>query len=329
VDNIGQKEIVKLNVKKIYILNFKSIGNFILEFAKLRNIIKKEKPNILHCFLRHSNIIGRFAAIGFQCKVIASIRVKLIEKPYFNFVDRITQQLVDIYTVNSNSLKKFIINYGIKKKPIVLIENGVDFNRFRISNNLEDIKKDLNLSDQKIIITMVAHLRKQKDYPTILRALSYLKKEIDFVFLSVGFGTKYEDDSEKIKKLTNKFDLKNVKFLGFRNDIPNILLITDIWVSSTLYEGQSNSLLEAMAMKKPIVTTDIPENAEVVRNNREAILVPIKSPLKMANSIKRLIYDEGLAKKLAINAYERVRRNYDINVTVKKLDRLYNSLVLN
>ncbi|GAH99846.1 unnamed protein product, partial [marine sediment metagenome] len=60
--------------------------------------------------------------------------------------------------------------------------------------------------------------------------------------------------------------------------------MTDIWVSSTLFEGQSNSLLEAMYMKKPIITTNIPENKEVIINNKEVILFPLKSPLNLAES---------------------------------------------
>ena len=166
---------IKNEVKRYYILHFDKIFNFFSEFWKLRQIIKKEKPDILHCFLPHSNIIGRFAAIGSSCKVICSIRAKQLEKKYFLPLDRFTQKLVNVYTVNSKSLAQFEIVQKIDNFKIVLIENGINFEKFKITNNPINLKKELNLGNS-IIISMVAHLRKQKDYPTALRAIKYLQK---------------------------------------------------------------------------------------------------------------------------------------------------------
>ena len=112
-----------------------------------------------------------------------------------------------------------------------------------------------------------------------------------------------------------------------RNDIPDILGISDIWISSTLFEGQSNSLLEAMAMKKPIITTNISENSEVVRHKKEALLVPIKSPRKMANAIMVLIENKQFAENLATNAYQRVYQNFNINKVIIKLLKFYDLLM--
>ena len=300
--------------------------NFFFEFWKLRQIIKTENPDILHCLLPHANIIGRFAAIRRTCKVICSIRAKQYEKKYFIPLDRFTQKLVNCYLVNSKSLIQFEITQKIDKNKIVLIENGIDFENFKISNNPNKLRKELNLQNQ-IIISMVAHLRKQKDHPTALRAIKHLQKEFNICFLIIGVGNPFENEKIKIKSLINELELKNVKFLGFRDDIPNLLAITDVWISSTLYEGQSNSLLEAMAIGIPIVTTNISENAEIVRDGKEALLVPIKSPLLMSKAIKRLIKDKRLAESISKNAYDRVCAKYQINKTLKKLEQLYSSLL--
>ena len=318
---------IRNEVKKSFMLNFENSISSFLEFLKLRRIIKKENPDILHCFMVHANLIGRLVTIGLKCKVISSIRVKLINQKFLIFLDRLTQRFAECYMVNSNTLKEFVGNYGIKKKKIVLIQNGVDFDEIKTSPELqEELKKSLDIKKSKII-TMVANLRKQKDYPTMLKAITLLRSKNDITFLSCGSGTIFEDESDTIMTYTKKLNLENVKFLGFRQDIPDILAITDIWVSSTLYEGQSNSLLEAMAMKKPIVTTNIPENAEVVRNEKEALLVPVKNPLKMAQAINKLIENEDLAEKLATNAYNRVLQKYNINNTIQRLERLYQSIL--
>ncbi|MFX1588696.1 MAG: glycosyltransferase, partial [Promethearchaeota archaeon] len=312
---------------KIYFLGARRFLSLFKALFKLRKIIKIENPDILHCFLFHSNILGRFAAIGYGCKVIVSVRNKLIFKKFGNFLDKITQGLVDLYLVNSNTLGNFIYDYGIKKEKIVLIENGVDFENFKSKQPIHKIKKELELPDLPIITT-IANYRKQKDYPTLIRAIAYLQKEMDFYFLAIGSRIKYDDEKHRIQILIENLKLKNVKLLDFREDIPEILSVTDVWVSSTLFEGQSNSLLEAMFMKKPIVTTNIPENSEVVRNEHEALLVPIKSPKMLAKAIKRILNDNQLAEKLANNAYERVKKKYNINISLNKLKNLYSSLII-
>ena len=319
-------DLIKPFVNKIYCLETDKITQVFKALFKLRKIIIKENPDILHCFMIHANIIGRLAAINHRCKVISSVRTKLINRRVINFIDFLSQTLVDIYLVNSKTLAKFIKSYGITKNKIVLIENGVDFKKFKIKNYSEELRHELNLTNLPII-TMIANFKKQKDYPTMIRALALLKKDVDFCFLAVGTGLKFEDETNKIKNLVKSFKLDNVKFLGFRDDIPEILAITDIWVSSTLFEGQSNSLLEAMAMKKPIVTTNIDENKEVVRNNQTALIIPIKSPQILAESILKLIKNNELANFLAENAYKRVRKRYDFTKKVDSLLILYFSLV--
>ncbi len=318
-------KLIKKKIKKIYILNF-NIFNIVFQFIKLRRIIKKENPDILHCFMPHANLIGRFAAINLNCINISSIRVKLIKKKYLNILDLITQGLVNKYLVNSKVLNNFITMYGIRQKKITLIENGVDFKNFKPTRKPKEIREELNLPDITII-TMIANLRKQKDYPTMHRALKYLQQDHDFCFLSVGSGSIYENETYKIKKMIQKLKLKNVKLCGYREDIPNILTITDIWVSSTLYEGQSNSLLEAMAMKKPIITTNIPENREVVKNLKEAILVPTRSPKKIPDAIKLLIENKDLSIKIANNAYKKALNEYNFENQIKKYTEFYQILM--
>ncbi|KKN07443.1 hypothetical protein LCGC14_1066920 [marine sediment metagenome] len=318
--------VLKPLTENIFVLNIKKYYHSLIAFIKLRKLLRREKFDIIHCFMPHANIFGRFASLGLNSKVMSSLWVVLREKKYLNFIDRLTQFLVDIYTVNSNTLRDFTIKNGIKKEKIIVVESGLNFENFKACKNPKELKKDLKLPDLPIV-TMIAHLRKQKDYPTMLEALNLLKNEIDINFLICGYGSIFEDETRKILSLIKKYNLWNVKLLGFRNDIPDILSLTDIWVSSTLFEGQSNSLLEAMAMKKPIITTNIPENAEVVRNRKEALLVPTKSPRILANSIKELIEDKELAIKLAVNAYKRVHEKYHISQTISKLENLYSELV--
>ncbi len=313
-------------VKKIYYLGFqedysilRNLIVFINAFPKLRKILKKEKPDILHCFMIHSNLFGRFAKIGLKITLISSVRVKLVDNKMLMFFDKITQKFVDIYMVNSNSVKNFIIHHGIKKRKILLIRNAVDFKQFKQKKPSQDIMEELGLLDLPVI-SMIAHYRKQKDYKTMLKTVQILNKKEKIQMLIVGNLSNRE---YYLKKQLKNLGLNNIKLLGFRDDIPSILSITNIWVSTTLYEGQSNSLLEAMAMKKPIITTDIPENSEVVQNGNEALLVPVRTPEIMAKAIVKLLKEKDLAEKLADNAYNKVYRYYNLDNRIKMIEKMY------
>lgn len=181
--------LIQKKINAIYFLGAKSFLNTLKAIFKLRKILKKENPDILHCFMFHSNIIGRLAAIGYRCKIISSIRTKLINNKFGNFLDRITQNLVDIYLVNSKTLFEFVNNYGVKNKKIILIENGVNLKQFTVKRAPEEIKKELNLPNLPII-TMVANFKRQKDYPTMIKALAYLNKDIEVCFLALYINKK-------------------------------------------------------------------------------------------------------------------------------------------
>jgi len=317
--------LIKNNNRSIYILDARKQRDFIKIILQVRKIIKMVNPDILHCIMFHSNIVGRIAAIGLKKKIISSIRTRLIYNKIGNFLDFISQPLVNLYFVNSKSLYNFISNYGIRKRKIYIVENGIDFDVFRPNKTKEEIRKELNLPNLPIICT-VANFKIQKDYPTILRAINLIKNELDFTFLIVGKGLRFENQEHVIKQLVNRYNLTNVKFLGFRNDIANILSITDIWVNSTLFEGQSNGLLEAMAMRLPIITTNIEENSELVRHNKEAILIPVRSPPILANKIKLLLKDKVFAEELAKKAFLRVKRNYTQQENLNKIKKIYHQI---
>ncbi|MHA1194081.1 MAG: glycosyltransferase [Promethearchaeota archaeon] len=319
-DDILKK--IKNRTNSVYLLDARKKRHFIKMILKVRKIIKIVNPDIIHCVMFHSNIIGRIAAIGLKKVIISSIRTKLISNKIGNFFDFISQPLVNYYFVNSISLGKFTSHYGIRKTKIKIIENGIDFNAFIPTKSKEVMRKELNLPYHPIVST-VANFKAQKDYPTIIKAIHLLKNEIEFTYLIIGKGLRFEDQGHRIKQLIKHYNLNNVVFLGYRDDIANILSITNIWVNSSIFEGQSNSLLEAMAMKLPIITTDIEENREITRHNREAILVPVNSPHMIAQSIKLLLEDSQLAKSIAENAYYRVKKKYNQEDKLNKLKNAY------
>ena len=313
---------IKNTTSSVYLLDARKKSHFIKIILKVRKLIKIVNPDIIHCIMFHSNIVGRLAAFRLKKVIISSIRTKLISNKLGNLFDFISQPLVHYYFVNSNAVGKFISRYGIRKTKINVIENGINFDTFIPTKSKESIRIELGLPHHPIVST-VANFKAQKDYPTIIKAINLLKNDIEFTYLIIGKGLRFEDQGHRIKKLVKLYNLNNVIFLGYRDDIANILSITDIWVSSSIFEGQSNSLLEAMAMKLPIITTNIEENREIVRHDKEAILVPISSPHMLAQSINLLLEDKQLAKSISENANLRVKKKYNQKDKINKLKNAY------
>ncbi len=290
--------------------------NFLKALLGLKKEIERFKPDVVHSFLPHSNITAKIVKIisGYKFKLICSVRVK--EKRFFlqNLGERLLDFNCDHITTNSKTTKKFLIgkiHYDPKK--IKVIYNGIDFKK----------TKGKDLFPEKKKIMTIANFRKQKDYPTNVRTCEELsKKKKDIVFMYIGEG----EMEKSIKKTAKKKGLDRfIKFLGFRKDAKELLKKADVFFLPTLYEGQSNALIEAMHHRCPIVSTDIPENKEIIEDGKEGLLVEVKSPEKMAEAIENILDDKKLRERLKRNAYKK-SKIFDVDKMAESYEKIYASL---
>ena len=115
-----------------------------------------------------------------------------------------------------------------------------------------------------------------------------------------------------------------IRFLGFRNNIPQLLCGVDLFVTTSLREGLSISLLEAMAAARPIVATSIPPNAELIEHEKTGLLVDVRSPEQVARAIIRFVRDPELAVHCGSFARELVLREYTLSRMFQQTWNLYN-----
>ena len=192
----------------------------------------------------------------------------------------------------SNS-KAGLYSYNVSSKKSVVIYNGFNFKRL---NNLIDpnfIRQKYNLSND-LIIGMVASFSEFKDYNTYLKSAQLiLKKHNNIKFLCIGGG----DKSDYIKSVKKEF-LNKIIFIDKQRDIESLINVFDIGVLSTYTEGISNSLMEYMALKKPVVTTLCEGTSELVENNKSGFLVQQKNPVMMKNCLETLINNPNLRQEM-------------------------------
>jgi glycosyltransferase involved in cell wall biosynthesis len=322
-NEIGKK-LEEKGIKVYYLL-----GNVFKKIIKFKNIIKNEKPDILCTYLIHSDLFGRlFGRLFGIKKIICNIRV-VHNKGYFNevgrlliFLERLTSILNTMYITNSNTTKQSL---KINKNKIKVIYNGIDLQTItNINVNKLEKRKLLELEKDDFVIVCVGRLHEQKGQQYLIEAINMLyNKKYHIKCLFLGEGSKRQEYEDKISKL--KLNDK-IKLLGNRVDAIEILKISDVFVLPTNYEGMSNAIIEAMACKIPIITTNIPENKELIIDSINGILVNNCNSEEIFKAIEKIMLNKKIGIELSKNAFNDINK-YDINICSKKFEEEYQKCV--
>lgn len=196
------------------------------------------------------------------------------------------------------------------KTNITTIYNGVDVEAIHKAEPIESLKSE------RFVAVMVAGFRPQKDQDTLVRAMAKLPKDQYEVWL-VGDGVR----RDSVERLVLSVGVKdNVKFLGLRTDVANILKTADVVVMSTHYEGLSLSNIEGMAAGKPFVASDVDGIREVTRGY--GVLFPHEDAEALAAIIQRLHDDADYYQQVAAKCYERAKQ-FDITEMVARYNSVY------
>ena len=296
---------------------------------ELYRLMKKKQIHVVRTHRYRSNLYGRLAAfLAGVPVIIASVHdnYRTDKRPKRRIMNRILSKITDKIVAVSENVKEDIIRYdSIDPSKIEVIPNGIDVERFNPEKNTTDIRKEFSLEEDDIVIGFIGRIVPAKGLEYLLNALPYLKEEFKSIkLLIVGEGSLVEELKARAKK-NNIFD--NILFTGRRRDIPEILASINIFVMPSIAEGLPNALLEAMAMGKPIVTTEVGGIPEIVKNGFNGLLVPPRDTLSLSKAIKELISNDRLAAKLGQAARDLVHDNLSIKAIAQKWQSLYLSIL--
>ena len=205
--------------------------------------------------------------------------------------------------------RRWALELGIASpRKLVAIPNGIPSDRIKLSRHREDVRQKLEIAPDTQMLLSMGRLAEGKGLEYLLQAAKVIR-DANGPFKVVFAGT--GSLGSKLEKLVDELSLrKQVRFLGFRNDIGDLLAASDIVVLPTLREGLSIALLEAMAAGKPIVTTTIGSNLEVTHQGRAALLVPAKNSEALAKAIIKFIRNPSLRGLKSAKAKEIFDQNY-------------------
>jgi glycosyltransferase involved in cell wall biosynthesis len=211
------------------------------------------------------------------------------------------------------------------KEKVSVIYNGRDFKKYESMIDKKMKRAEIGIPEDAIIIGNVASLVLFKGQTYLLKAAqTVLKIFPNAFFIIIGCG-KLE---KELKKEADDLGISgNIKFLGFRTDVDELLKIMDIFVLPSTAEGFPLSIIEAMASKRPVIATRVSGNPEIVENGVSGVLIDPANPDILADKIIELINNPALAKEMAACGYKKVKDNFNHELMLKKYERLYSELI--
>lgn len=293
---------------------------------RFKKVINDFKPDILVTYLIHADLFGRIFGrlLGIKT-IVCSQRGSLLNWEWLRLIDRWTSFLVNKYIVQTEVAKeKLMKKLKLSENKFVVIPNGISLNEYKFDLGIEKKKRELGVDLNNLNIICVSNLRIGKGHKYLLKAFEKIYESYKNInLLVVGDG---DQKRSLLNQINNYSSKKNIFFLGQRDDVKELLRISNIFVLATEGEGMSNAILEAMASKLPIVTTNIEENKEIIKDGKTGLLVPQKSVVCLVNSIIKLIGDKNLRDTYGKNAFQSVLTKFEINTIVKNQSLFFKSI---
>ena len=318
---IHYKEVFDLGVKIHYLI--RSNKKDISVFKKFYSICKNYRPDIVHCWdsmtAMYSIPACKMLGIKFVNGMIVDAPAKqnILNKTWFRA--KLSFPFSNIIVGNS---KAGLNAYSVPWKKSFFIYNGFNFDRIREVKPAEKVKQELNIQTG-YTIGMVASFSEYKDYPTYFKAAQILLGQRDDIcFLAIGTDT----DSAAAKAFIEPRYEKHFRLLGRRSDVESLVNILDIGVLSTFTEGISNSILEYMAMAKPVIASEGGGTNEIIENGKTGFLVGQSDPEELAKKMDAVLNDAGLRKKLGEAGNERIKTKFSIHNMVSEYISLYRKI---
>lgn len=301
--------------------------SFFSSIIKLSRLIKEERIDIVH-----SNAVC--SRESFSSAIAAKMRktpfiyhVRILDS--IIWLERILVHLSDRIVVISEVVRKNLCWFKDQKK-IVKIYNGIDLDEFNPRISQETMRKEFGLGPEAIVVGTTGMLVPHKGIQYFLQAAAgIVKKCPNARFLVVGGPIKkFKNYREKLEKLTGLLGLnEKVIFTGFRADLPRILAGIDIFVLASTREAFGRTLVEAMAVGKPVVATRVGGITEVVEDGVSGLLVSPRNPQAIADAVINLIRDKDKANGMGLAGRRRAMEFFDINANVQGTTELYEALI--
>jgi glycosyltransferase involved in cell wall biosynthesis len=292
-----------------------------LALVRLTRVIRKINPQIVHTWLFAANSYGRLAAAWARVPVV--IAGERCVDPWKTFMHRcvdgwLARQTTCIAT-NTSAVVDFYHRRGLPRDMFRVIPNAVQPPPSILSK--EQLFHRLKLPPRRYVIGAIGRLWPQKGYPDLIWAAELTRVALqDVWFVILGDGPQLES----LQKIRDQYGAQDaVRFAGHRRDANELLTAFDLLWNGSRYEGQSNTILEAMAAGIPVVATDIPENRDLVADGQSGYLYSLGDVGCLTRVTCNLLPDEVLRQQLGSHARRKALEEFSLDAMVTAYANLY------
>lgn len=308
-----------------------------LVFYKIHRIIKQDGIDIVHTHAHNGNFYGRFGAImSHGVKVVSTIHdfpeahTYIYKKPMvsriINSGERLGASMSHKLIAVSKYLKDRLIDDGLPDNKIISIPNGIDVERYDTTQyDLAGSKQGLGLDDDELVVGTAGRLHSRKNVQLLLRAgRALLDQGIKVRLLIIGDGPL----KPALEKLASDLGItENVLFTGWRSDPNPFVAMMDVFVMCSHADTTPMVLLEALALKRPVVCTAVGGIPEIIEDGKQGVLIRDDDLSGLTDSLRFLLHHPETAQKLGYAGRELIEERYCDEVMVKETRKVYMELL--
>jgi glycosyltransferase involved in cell wall biosynthesis len=291
---------------------------------RIYRLLKREKIALVHANTLWDNPYASLPADW--CGIPAVCHIRSVPRP-----DMIRKYLLDrasrLITV-SEHIKQALGEGG--GAPMVTIYNGIDLAYGRLEGVAQRVRAELGFSVDNVVVGMISRLDPLKGQETLIQAAKRVVDRYPQVRFLIA-GEPKNKTPEYLQRL--KFMVKSASlecyfvFTGYRRNFMELAAALDVSVLPSLSEGFGRTNLEAMVLKKPVISSNIGGIPEVVEDGVTGFLVPPDDPQSLAQRIMELVGDKDKRQQMGERGYRRVVEKFDLNQQVRKIEQLYEELL--
>lgn len=236
----------------------------------------------------------------------------------------LTRWVSHLVTVSVDLSRQLVEQWQVKPERVSAIANGVNLETFGQDYSLVPLRQELCLTPANRVVLNIGGLRPIKDHPTLLRAFARVYQKLPqarLLLVGSDHGTGIQANLEELAKALGIREA--IHFIGIRHDVPQLLALCDVYVNTSLFEGMSNTILEAMAARKPVVATAVGGNPELVHDGVTGYLVSPGNDQQLAERLAQLVADTALLETMGTAGRTQVERDHPMSRMVQVYGDLY------
>ena len=296
---------------------------------RLREYMRQHHIHLVHTQLEFSNTLGTIAARMQQIPALCTLHtfeeqnqtakttwhVRLMWQVLRGF----SQQIIAV----SEEVRQYHIRFArFAPDRIITLYNGIDLSRFQSSAG--DIRSELGISEDTLVLLTIAVLREAKGIQYMIDAMPFIETAVpDVTYVVVGDGAY----GPSLRQLAQEKNDPHILFTGARQDIPELLAASDLFVLPTLLDALPTVLIEAMAAGKPIIATRVGGVPEIVEQGHNGLLVSPMQSKELAEACVQLLQDKPSRIEMGQLGQELARQRFDIHTQAKKLGNIYEAIL--